>query len=288
MSAAPEEQTGENPRQPTVETGRSAWQPLTPKGVAAFAGASLGRLLGVQFLVALLAAGTAVWFLHSAWFPVVTRAIGQMPDQGEIRAGKLDWRGESPRLLAESRFLALAVDLRHEGHARSPAHLEVEFGRNDFNVFSLFGFVARAYPRNYVLAFNRTDLGPWWGAWAPVFLAFTAGLVLGGLMLSWAILATAYCLPAWLVALYANRQLDMPGSWRLAGAALMPGALLLTLAILAYGLRAFDVVHLASAAALHFAVSWVYVALSPFHLPRHPAAAGTTNPFAGSRNAPKS
>ena len=35
-----------------------AWQPITPRGVAAFARASWGRVLLAQFLCALAAAGT--------------------------------------------------------------------------------------------------------------------------------------------------------------------------------------------------------------------------------------
>src|SRR5579871_2922000 len=49
----------------------AAWEPLTPYGVAAFARASLGRLLLVQLLVAIAAGGLTVWFLHHAWLPVV-------------------------------------------------------------------------------------------------------------------------------------------------------------------------------------------------------------------------
>ena len=116
-----------------------AWQPLTARGVAAFARASLGRLLLVQLIVALLAAGTVVWFLHECWFPTIGEAIRGLPPQGEIRAGSLDWTGPSPARLAEGRFLAIAVDLDHTGEARSPAHVQVEFGRADFKVYSLLG-----------------------------------------------------------------------------------------------------------------------------------------------------
>ena len=76
----------------SVEKAQFAWQPLTVRGVAAFARAPLGRLLLVQFMVALLAAGTIVWFLHKAWFPQISEAIRQLPLQGELRAGRLDWR----------------------------------------------------------------------------------------------------------------------------------------------------------------------------------------------------
>src|SRR6185369_12402935 len=105
-----------------------AWQPLTPRGVAAFAGAKPGRLLVVQLVFAILAAGAVVWFLEVAWFPAIDEAIRHLPASGEIRAGKLVWTDDTPKRLAEGHFLALAVDLNHEGMARSPAHLAVEFG----------------------------------------------------------------------------------------------------------------------------------------------------------------
>ena len=117
-----------------------AWQPLTARGVAAFAGASFGRLLVVQLVVALLEAGTVVWFLRTRWLPVINEAISGLPTQGEIRSGSLDWSGPSPARLAEGRFLALVVDLDHAGHARTPAHVQVEFGRGDYEVYSLLGF----------------------------------------------------------------------------------------------------------------------------------------------------
>ena len=269
----------------SVEPPPFAWQPLTPRGVAAFARAPLGRVLLVQLVFALLAAASCVWFLHRAWLPVITEAIGRLPADGQIRGGTLDWRGNSPEVLAESRYLALVVDLRHEGRARSPAHVAIEFGQADVKLFSLFGFVALAYPKANLIAFNQPGLTPWWGAWSPALLALAAGAVIVWLMCCWAGLATLYCLPVWLVGLYANRELSLRGSWRLAGAALMPGALLFTAVILCYGLQALDLVHLAAAAGLHLVVGWLYVCFSPFYCPKHPAAAGVTNPFVKAESA---
>lgn len=256
-----------------------AWQPLTVRGVAAFAPATMGRLLLVQFIFALLAAGTVVWFVQRAWFPTIAKAIRALPPEGEIRSGRLDWPGPSPVRLAEGRFLALVVDLDHSGEARSPAHVQVEFGREDFKVYSLFGYVKRAYRRNQTVAFNRTDLGPWWGAWAPPILAMVAGLVVVGLMLSWAGLATVYCLPVWLIAFFADRDCSLGGSWRLAAAALMPGALLMCAAILTYGWGALDLVRLVVAGAVHLVIGWVYLVASPLCLPRHQSATAKVNPF---------
>lgn len=257
-----------------------AWAPLTPPGVAAFAGASLGRLLFVQLIFALLAASAVVWFLKTAWFPAVGAAIRQLPAQGEIRDGKLNWPANSPEFLAEGSFLAFSVDLEHEGQLRSPAHVQVEFGRDDLYLFSLLGYQQLNYPRARVIAFNRTELEPKWGAWRPPILWLTFGAVLAGLMTSWAVLATLYFLPVWLAGFFANRKLDFRASWKLAGAALMPGALLLTAAIFLYGSRALDLVQLAAAFAAHFVIGWIYLFAAPLFAPKLEAVAvAKENPF---------
>ena len=270
----------------SVGKAQFAWQPLTVRGVAAFAGESLRRLVLVQFIVALLAGGSVVWFVHKAWFPTIGEAIHQLPAQGELRFGRLSWLGDSPTCLAEGRFLAITVDLDHAGTARSPAHVQVEFGRADFKIYSLLGYVQWSYPPGRALAFNATELGPWWGAWAPAILAIVGGTVVAGLMASWACLATVYCIPAWLISYFTNRECGLGGSWRLAGAALMPGALLMCGAILLYGWGALDLVRLAAAGAAHLVIGWVYLIVSPLCLPRRAAvaaaaaAAAKENPFA--------
>lgn len=264
----------------SVEKAPFAWQPLTPGGVAAFAGTTFRQLLLVQFVMALLAGGVVIWFLHEAWFPTIEEAIRQLPPQGDIRAGRLDWIGDSPACLAEGRFLALAVDLDHEGKIRSPAQVQVEFGRTDCKVYSLLGYVQRSYPHKWTAAFNGTELGPWWGAWAPALLGIAGLLVVTGLMASWACLATIYTLPVWLLGFFTNRQCGLCQSWRLAGAALMPGALLMCGAMVLYGCGAFDLVRLAIAGAAHLVIGWVYLCLSPLRLPQHEmATSAKENPF---------
>src|SRR3954469_13095559 len=93
---------------------RTAWQPLTPKGVAAFADASLKRLLLIQFVFAVLIASVVVWFLDTAWFPVIAKAAQDFPSRGEIRHGRFDWPQKTPVVLAHGRFLALTIDLDHD------------------------------------------------------------------------------------------------------------------------------------------------------------------------------
>ncbi|HWI56658.1 MAG TPA: hypothetical protein VNZ22_05495 [Bacillota bacterium] len=271
----------------SVDKPPFAWQPLTPRGVAAFARASFGRLLLVQILVALLAAGAILWFVHQAWFPVIDQAIQQLPPKGEISSGRLNWPEGSQKALAENHFLALTVDLQHQGKARSPAHVQVEFGQTDCEVFSLFGFALGAYPKEGIMAFNQPELAPWWGAWAPAILAIIAGLVISGLFASWTLLATLYSGPVWLVAFFADRDLTLNQSRRLAGAALMPGALFFTGAIVLYGLAVLDLVQLTAAAVVHLVITWGYLFASPLLLPRRPdVAPANANPF--SEPAPQS
>jgi hypothetical protein len=266
----------------SAEFKSTAWQPLTPRGAAAFARAPLRRLLLMQFVVALLAAIALVWFLRTAWFPTVRRAIENLPEQGEMKSGKLNWAGESPVLLGEGHFLALDVDTNHNGSLRSPAQIQVEFGRDDIFFYSLAGYREWPYPAQWNFGFNRGTLKPWWGAWEPPiqWLAF-AGMM-SWCLLSWWVLATIYFLPVWLGAFFANRDLNFRQSWKLAGAALMPGALVMIMAMVFYGFGALDVVQYSAAVVAHIVVGWVYVIWAVCASPKVTAAATVPvkNPFA--------
>jgi hypothetical protein len=243
---------------------QSAWQPLTPAGVANFAHATFARLILVQLAVALLTAGTVVWFVSTAYYPSITSAIDRLPSQGGVSAGVLTWTTNSPITLAESRFLAIAVDLEGNGSARSPAHIQLEFGKRQALVLSLLGFWPVPYGPSWVFPLNRAELEPWWGAWAiPILGVIFLGTVVW-LFAAWLCLATLYTPPVWLIGFFANRELSLTGSWRLAGAALMPGALFGALAILCYGLGVFDPLRLAVALAVHLVIGWAFICIAPF------------------------
>jgi len=236
-----------------------AWQPLTPRGVAAFARASIGPLLVVQFLVASLVAAAVLWFLVSCWFPVIRQSIEVLPETGQIRSGVLEWSEDSPVRLAENHFLAIAVDVSRTGLARSTAQLSAEFNRSGCRIFSFLGFIELSYPLSRTLPFNREELLPWWGAWNPVLLAAVAAAVIIGLMLTWWLLASLYCLPVWAIGFFGDRDLDLKSSWRLAGAALLPGALFMAGCIMLYGLAHLDLFRLGLGWAVHLAMGWIYL-----------------------------
>jgi hypothetical protein len=182
-----------------------------------------------------------------------------MPAEGQIRGGQLDWHGPPAHVLSESHFLAFAVDAKSEGTARSPAQIEILFRRNALRIFSLFGYLQVPYPTGYVIAFNQPELEAAWGAWQPWLIAGSTILLLATFLLMWAALATLYFFPIWFAGFFTNRDLTLAGSWRLAGAALMPGALFLSGTIVAYGLGQLDLVRLLLAGIAHFLIGWVYL-----------------------------
>lgn len=256
-----------------------AWEPLTPRGVAAFARASFERLFIVQGLFALLATAAVVWLLADGIFPTIDEAIQQLPEMGAIHGGKLDWRDDSPALLAEGRILALGVDLEHGGTLRSPVDFQFEFGRDTVRVFSLFGEAEVNYPNGYYVAVNRRDARPAWGAWSPNLLGLAAIGTFVGLLAVWAVLATIYFLPVWLVCFFVNRDLNFSASWKLAAAALLPGAAILSASLVIYDFGGFDLVQLGFAFGMHLIIGWIYLFLSPMFLKRSQPAE-TKNPFA--------
>lgn len=256
-----------------------AWEPLTPRGVAAFAHARLGRLLLVQFIVALLAAASVTWFLDDSIFPVVRAAIQNLSAAGEIRSAKLDWRGDSPKLLAEERFLALDVDLNHDGRLNATADVQVEFGKETIQTSALLGYLEFPYPAGPPLPFNRTELEPLFDAWAStiLFAAFVAAAL--GVLASWWLLATIYFLPVWLLGFFVNRDLNFRRSWKLSGAALLPGALLMAAGILLYDFGVVDLVQFGFIFGAHFVLGWIYVFVSLLFVPAISTTSPKGNPF---------
>jgi hypothetical protein len=263
-----------------VAASTFAWEPLTPRGVAAFARAKLSRLLLVQFIVALLAAASVVWFFDDGCFPTISAAIQKLPADGEIRSGKLDWRGDPSQMLADGKFLAFDVDLNHSGKIHSTADVQIEFGKDSVRVSSLLpGYSEIFYVPDRVAPFNRTELEPLWGAWDMDILFIAAATVTAGLLVSWWLLATIYFLPVWLLGFFANRKLNFRACWKLSGAALLPGALLMAAGVLLYDAGFLDLVSLGFIFAAHFALGWIYLFLSQLFLPRIPEEETKANPF---------
>src|SRR5438105_5260849 len=198
-----------------------AWQPLTPRGVAAFAHALTGRLLLVELIVALFAAGVMDWFLSARWFPAVRQAVHRLPEQGVIRGQILDSPITSAEILAESRFLMFVLDLEKQRNATQNSDVLVEFHKKNFQICSIFGCLFFNYPKSWNGDFNRGKLVPLWDAWEPVLLGLVPFCIIVFLFMSWAALEALYSLLVRLLVFFNDRVLDWLSSWPLASAALL-------------------------------------------------------------------
>ena len=82
----------------------------------------------------------------------------------------------------------------------------------------------------------------------------------------------------WLISFFTDRDLNFRASWKLAAAALLPGALLMSVSLVLYELNWFDLVQFSFAAGIHLVTGWIYLFISPMFLKRGlPVAPG--NPF---------
>jgi len=260
------------------------WQPITFGGVASFARASFGRLLIVQFIVALLVAGSTTCFLAAAWFPVVEKAITRLPEKGAIRRGELDWTGPSPCPLAEATFLSIVVDVANSQPTGQSADVQLELRQSGFKIRSLLGTLTLPYPKDRTIALNRAEVESRWGAWRPFLLASIGVGSVISVMTIWLVLATCYSLPLRLLTFYSDREISWLGCWRMAGAAQMPGALLISGAILLYGFNRLNLIGLLVAWLLHVVIAWIYLGIAPTRLSRlHGANRRRDNPFGGAK-----
>ena len=94
-----------------------------------------------------------------------------------------------------------------------------------------------------------------------------------------ALLATLYFLPAWLLGFFVNRDLNFRRSWKLSGAVVLPGALLMAAGVVLYDLGAVDLVQFGFIFAAHLALGWIYLFVSLLFVPAIPTALPKGNPF---------
>jgi len=252
---------------------------VTPRGIAAFASATPAHLIIVQLIVAAIVVAAVIWFLRIAWFPVITEAVQQLPETGVIQNGLLSFGGSSPQLLAENARLSMVVDTGHTRTAGQVADVAVTFEKNGLAICGALGCRWLPYEKRYVISFNRAEVEPAWGAWRGPVLALTGIATVLFLFLCWWSLAFLYTPLVKLIAFFADRFVTWRGAWRLSAAALLPGALLVALAIVLYGFGAIDLFHFTLLYVLHALCGLLFVSTSPLFLPRVADTVRGGNPF---------
>src|SRR5262245_45804987 len=153
---APSSSPTEPQRPPT------AWQPFTPRGLAAFAKATFGRTFLLLFLVALIGSGTIVWFLNAAWFPAIRAAIRELPEQGEISHREMKISRAASKPLAEHHFLGFVILVDGTTDSDLSSHIGIKFRKRTVDICSLFGCLRLDYPPDWTIQFNRVELQPRW------------------------------------------------------------------------------------------------------------------------------
>lgn len=250
--------------------GRSApkaWQPLTFAGVAAFARAPFARLALVALVFAALVAAVTVRLLYVGWCPVLQRAIARLPGSGEINDGQLRWPLATPATLADNNFLAIQVDPTGQARFSQGADVQLEFGPRSVELGSLLGYVSVPYPRGWIIGLNRTELEPLWGAWRPYLLTAAGAAAALGLVALWLLLGFVLALPTWAYVSFLGRVATFTACWRLATAALLPGAVPVAIALFVYGHQRLTVPELLLAAASYPVAALVYLMTVPRRLP---------------------
>ncbi len=257
------------------------WQPLTPGGAAAFAGASLTRLFVVQLLFALGTALSVVFFIATNVSPVIGDFVRQIPEETVMSRGEVIGLGDA-KPAAGAAFLSVSLSATAAVVPDRPADLEVRLGATNASACGLLGCAALPYAPTWTFALGRGHLEPKWGAWKPLLYMVAGLVVVAALILLWAAWATIWFLPVRMVAFFADCDLTLAGAWKLSAAAQMPGSVVLALGVVLYALRILDLPLLAGTVAVHLLVSWVHVPWALLSRPRQEKVVKAKgNPFAG-------
>jgi hypothetical protein len=255
------------------------WQPLTPKGAAAFAVASFTRLYVVLLCFALATALAVVFFLVRQCVPVLNQLSGAMPEGAVVSRGEMF--GQDTPVTVSGAFLSIDVAPEAEVPGPHAADLRILLHRTGWKACSVLGCVEQPLPRDATFALGPSHLGPKWAAWKPLVLLGAALATVVALVVSWTVLASLYWLPVWIAALVAGRKIGPLGSWKVSAAGLMPGCALMVLAIVLYALRVLDLPALAFVQAAHLGVGWIFLGFAIAALERKDASSSPAkaNPF---------
>lgn len=240
--------------------------PTTFGGVAAVAERRGWWLIGWQWGFALASAVAIVLSFDGAWGQPIARAIASLPDAGGIRDARLEWPADAPRTLYEGSHLSLVVDPdgRRDRGLASDITLALEGDRIAFR--SLLGWVAFPYPPGTRWSLARLDMVGWLTAWRGPFLLVLGCGVFAGLLASWGLLALVYAAILWVPARIFRPPPSYALLWRAAGAAQLPGCLLMTIAIALYASHQIGLIALLVALPLHLLCGWVFCAGALFRL----------------------
>lgn len=269
-----------------AETSQAPGQPFTFSGVARYASARFSRLLGAALLFAILPAAVMLFLAGYCWWPVLTEAVGVLPETGSIQDGALHTDEKEARLLSANQFLSIQLAPGDLPDENAPVDFAVAVGRFEIMISSLFGDLAIPYPERWNIRLDRSVVWPRWGAWkGPILALFGVASALGFVGI-WFALALIYAPAVFFLGGIAGREVNFGGAWKMSVAAQWPASLLMTFALALYASGEIGLLFVIIMFFAHFAPTGLNLLIAPFFLPKAAATERTerkSNPFTGEK-----
>lgn len=251
--------------------------PFTPKSVVSFKDVKPTVFLLNWLFYACLCAFFIAYTVERTVITAISRGITRLPQTGEIVSGNLNWRTNEVSILVESKFISFSVNPTDNDDIADSADVQVVFGKSNVRLRSMFGWVEIKYPRWLSIPLNFKQLWPLWGAYlnATRLGVFVCSVIF--LVLIWLILALVYSPPTKFFIRLFKRTADSKAVFKICCAALIPGALVMGMALVTYSFMYIDLITLLIVFVFHFIIGWVYIFLSIFQLPE--VTSEPENPF---------
>lgn len=266
-----------------------AWQPFTGNGLSRFADTGAGRTLGFLGAFALATALVLGWTLQTAWWPVVDLAIREFPEQGPaLTGGRFAWPESTPRLLADSPHLGVAVRPENREPVGRTADLQLELLPGTLRLAGIAGFVDIPWPAKAEVPLGRLEARAAWEAWRRPLLGASVIAVAALMTVAWGLLALLLAPLLRIGALPMGRRITLGGCWRLGAAALMGASLVLDLGLGGYAMRWLPWPALAAVAVLHLVVASLQICWGLLSRPRGVGEGRPSNPFGAGGTKPGS
>lgn len=274
---------------PPPSSSRRLPLPTSLGGVAAVSEGPGAWLLCWQLVFALTTAIVSAWAFDVAWARGIQRAITALPDQGRITAGTLEWPDSKAQILHQGPFIAIVVDpkgLRENGLATD---ITFSLESDRLAIRSFLGWTSIPYPQRLRLSLTRVEMTSAVAAWRIPFFITLGLTTIVFLLGSWTLLSMVYGVVVWIGGALLGRPVVYRIARRLAGASLLPGSLLLTIAIALYATRQLGIEGLLIAWPLHIILGWVYCAGGWTRLRRPDSSmdSASDNPFATTPTLPE-
>lgn len=235
---------------------------------------------GLQGVTAVAAASALSWTVYRIGWPVVRGVLEAWETPVECRGGQWLFPDDRVRVLAESRDVAVILDPALTGQWRTPVLVEIHMGRQAVRVYSPVGEWQWRHPGRWSFVADAETWRAASEAWLPFGLAVLGLGAAVSLWVAWRLLAVPYALWILLSALILRREVRGGRVWQMALLLQLPGAWVLTVAVLAYAVGAIDGLGLIVAFGLHWIVTGILLVASPFLLPRREGTRrGSDNPF---------